>query len=137
MANFLKINPATDGSNDSKAMEQVACVPLDYQGNDITLDNPLPVASSESPLNSAIKSTAVTVTTSATQIPATALTSRKSVSIYNNSSETVYLGDSGVTVAQGSPLKQDASIEIDLGPDLVVYGIVNSGTADVRIAELS
>jgi hypothetical protein len=45
MVNQLKINPATDGSNDSKSIERVQCIPADYLGNDITSSNPIPTTS--------------------------------------------------------------------------------------------
>jgi hypothetical protein len=47
MANHLKVNPATDGSNDSKAMERVAAVLHDSEGNDINSSNSIPITKPE------------------------------------------------------------------------------------------
>jgi hypothetical protein len=44
MANNRVINPATTGTNNSTAMEQVACYPIDTNGDDITDANPVPIS---------------------------------------------------------------------------------------------
>lgn len=82
--------------------------------------------------------TAVTVTTSATALPTTALTNRRSLVVYNNSSVTVFIGGSSVTTSNGMPIAAGTySPAIDASPGLVIYGIVASSTADMRVLELS
>ena len=81
----------------------------------------------------------VTVTTSATLIIASN-TNRKSLLIGNTSAGTVYLGDTtSVTTANGFPLPQNAQLSEDSGGTRMymgaVYGIVASGTSDVRYWE--
>ena len=78
----------------------------------------------------------VTVTTSATAIPTTALNGRKNIIVINTSTGTIYLGsDSSVTTANGFQLKQDTSVSLDWGENITLYGIIGSGTADVRYIE--
>lgn len=90
------------------------------------------------PLTISIKSSATTITTSATPIPATALAGRESIAIINNDvlTTTVYIGGSDVTTANGFPLNSTTpSITLDLDDSVVVYGIVSAGTADIRALE--
>lgn len=72
----------------------------------------------------------VTVTTSAQAIRAAA-TTRRSVTIYNNGSQAVYVGfDTSVTTSNGMPIPAGGEREIRVTS--AIYGIVASGTADVR-----
>ena len=90
------------------------------------------------PLRGFIKSRAVTVTTTATPLPEEVLAYRRSVSFYNNSAQTVYMGGSDVTVTNGIPVPASTwGPAIDAGPRLIVYGIVASSTANVRVMEVS
>ena len=84
---------------------------------------------------------AVTVTTSATAIytdTASTVNDPKQVVITNNSGATVYLGGATVT-ASGTPatdgiaLLTGGSFGFDGSPGLVVYGVVASSTAEVRV----
>jgi len=76
-----------------------------------------------------------TVTTTAGAIPATALTNRRTILVYNNGSETVYLGKSTVATTTGYPLAPGDEKSFDLHDGLVLYGITESGTSDVRTME--
>ena len=89
----------------------------------------------ENLIKTRIRSNAVTITTTATQIPANPLPTRKSVAIRNNGAATVYLGHSGVTTSNGYPLDAGKEFPIDIGEDVDVYGIVTTGTVEVRILE--
>lgn len=86
-------------------------------------------------LRSQIKPSAVSVATSATKIPTTALTGRTSIAVKNNGSNTIYLGDSTVTTTNGYPLAAGAEISLDLSADVDLYGRVASGTENARILE--
>lgn len=86
-------------------------------------------------LNSRMKSQSVTVGTTATAIPTTNLNSRTSMLVYNNGSETVYLGAQGVTVAQGFPLKAGQEKSFGCSEKFQLYGITEVGNVDVRVAE--
>jgi hypothetical protein len=83
---------------------------------------------------------AVTVTTTATRLdPETEATSHDGsyAAIYNNGSVTVYIGfTSSVTTSNGFPLAAGASMSFEFGySGDALYGIVASGTADVRVLE--
>lgn len=80
-------------------------------------------------------SATTTVAITATAIPATALSRRDTIVIYNNSAVTVFIGHAGVSIANGYPLKPSASITIDSDDSVVWYGIVAAGTANVRSIE--
>lgn len=91
------------------------------------------------PLRGSVEATAVSVGTTATALPDTPLDYRRSVMVFNNeSSATVYLGGESVDTTNGLPvLAQTYSPVIDAGPRMILYGIVASGTADVRVIEAS
>jgi hypothetical protein len=73
-----------------------------------------------------------TVTTSATLISA-ANTNKTRITVQNISSSDVYLGGSSVTTSIGIKLPPDAIRIVETGA--AYYGIVASGTADLRIEE--
>jgi len=61
---------------------------------------------------------------------------RERALIYNNGSQTVYLGkDNTVTTANGFPLLPGSAIEDDRTAD-AWWAIVSSGTGDLRILEV-
>jgi len=90
-------------------------------------------------VNIGLLSAAVTVATSATPLPAVSLEFRRALVVHNNSSVTVFLGDSSVTTANGFPLLAGEKMAFDIqgNQNVVVYGIVDSATADVRVMELA
>jgi hypothetical protein len=75
---------------------------------------------------------AVSVATSATLITPKD-SARRSVVIYNNGSADVFLGGSGVTTATGLVLDPGGSFTDDVSIS-AWYGIVASGTVEVRVA---
>jgi len=89
--------------------------------------------------NGAVLSTAISVTTSATTLPSTALAGRRRVVLANvDPGVTVYLGacsGTTVTTSNGFPLVAGMVLPMELGPDAVVCGIVASGTVAVRVLE--
>lgn len=84
--------------------------------------------------------TVVSVTTTPTAINSTADTGGimgQSSLAYNDGAVTVYLGGSNVTTANGYPFPAGASLTIDaVSGDDVVYGVVASGTCNVRLVTL-
>lgn len=91
------------------------------------------------PLRGFVKSTAITVGTTATPLPSTALAFRRSIVVYNNdSTNTLYLGGSDVSTAQGTPVPPlSYSPPFDAGVKMIVYGIVAAATINVRVLEAS
>lgn len=85
-----------------------------------------------------IQTTQVTVTSALTVLPGSALTSRRGIVIYNNGSQTVEIGGSTFTFGTGMPVPAGTySPPIDASSKLIVYGRVTSGSADVRVMEVS
>jgi hypothetical protein len=88
----------------------------------------------------AVKSRAVSVATTATRLDSTTdqddASSGQAVAVYNNGASTVYLGGSAVTTATGAPVAAGAwGPGFDLTISDQLYGIVASGTVEVRVIE--
>lgn len=86
-----------------------------------------------------VKTTANTVGTTVVQLPNYGqLFNRRAVQIYNNSSNTIYIGGSDVLVANGIPVPAGAySSIIDAGYNMTVYGIASTSNNDIRVLEVS
>ena len=100
---------------------------------------PMPVTHvSINSLAGEVKTRAVTVTTALTPLPGEVLSNRRSLTIYNNSSVTVEVGGSTFTFGEGMPVPAGTfSPALDAGSKMIIYGRVASGTADVRVMEVS
>lgn len=86
------------------------------------------------------KTTVVTVTTTATALPATPLAGRKVILVQNISTSVVYLGNADVTADEtstgGFQLQDDSDTWVgDFTEDVIVYARVSSGTAPVVVWE--
>lgn len=86
----------------------------------------------------AIDNRAVSVATTATRLDGDAEgRAASAVAVHNNGASTVYLGDSGVTTANGFPLAAGASVSFEMDDQGdTLYGIVASGTVEVRVLEV-
>lgn len=83
------------------------------------------------------KSTLVSIGTSATPLPANPLEYRRSMILFNDSANTIYMGGSDVTTSNGLPvLTQAYSPPIDAGQHMIIYAIAGS-TSNVRVFEVS
>lgn len=91
------------------------------------------------PLRGYAKSSSVTLNaTTPLGLPTTALANRRGVVIYNNASSTIYIGGSDVTSSNGMPVPASSySPALDAGSRLILYGITSSGSANVRVLEVS
>lgn len=92
------------------------------------------------PLDIQIRQQVVTISTSATEIPATALRGREFIIIKNiDSAKTIYIGSSTVTADEettgGDQLTPFERVYMEFSSDIVIYGIVTTGTAKVSILE--
>lgn len=87
------------------------------------------------PISATLTPTSTTVGVTATLLPATALAGRRSVVVHNSGSVTVFLGPSSVTTANGLPIAPNEKISLDINASVLLYGIVSSGSADVRTLE--
>lgn len=83
---------------------------------------------------------AVSVGTSATRLDTADDTGDRqageSLLVYNNSSVTIYIGGAGVTTSTGMPVAANSyGPGMDLQTGDALYGIVASGTAEMRVFE--
>jgi hypothetical protein len=105
---------------------------LDVDGNDISPTNPVPTFGKRG--SKTLSTNAPT--NSAAQILA-ANSSRIQAMICNNGTMTVYLGkDNTVTTSNGIPLGVGASLVDDATTD-AWWGIVSTGTGDLRVLEIA
>jgi len=101
-------------------------------GGNVSSANPIPTNNVR---GSKVFSTAAPTASAAQCLAANA--SRKTAVIYNNGSQTVYLGGSGsVTTSNGLPLLVGASVEDDTSVD-AWFAVTASGTGDLRIVEVA
>ena len=81
---------------------------------------------------------AVSVTSSATQLDATPLSGRINCVIQNLGAQDIYIkNDNTVTTANGLLVAKGFSQEIALDDNATIYAVTSSGTSDVRLAEYS
>lgn len=88
----------------------------------------------------AVNSRAVTVTTDATRLDGTSdlddSISGQGIAVFNNGEATVYLGGPSVTTSTGVPVTAGTwGPGFDLSVSDALYGIVASGTVEVRVIE--
>lgn len=76
-----------------------------------------------------------TVTTTAGRLDSADQSAGASVAVKNVGSVTVYVGGPGVTTAAGYPVAAGEAVSMDVGKGDEVYGIVGSGTCEVRVLE--
>ena len=113
--------------------------------NKISVDNfppqkyPMPVTHiSINALAGTVKSSSVTVTTALTPLPSEVLAHRRGLTIYNNSSSTIEVGGSTFAFGDGMPVPAGTySPALDAGQDMIIYARVASGSANVRVLEVS
>ena len=131
---FPQIEP-TDLSNVVEATENVEAA---IRG--LRFPVPTPVTQIDvNPLRGVFLTTAVSVGTTATALPASNLANRRSIIVYNNdASADLYIGGSAVTTSTGVPVSAGSySPPVDAGNSMTLYGIVASGTVNVRVLEMS
>lgn len=90
-------------------------------------------------LQGLIKTSNDTVGTGLTPLPSYGrLFNRRAIQIYNNSSNTIYIGGSDVTATNGFPVTgNNFSPTIDAGYNMIVYGIAATGSNNVRVMEVA
>ena len=79
--------------------------------------------------------TKVTIATTATAVPTTALVGRTTITVKNTGAATIYLGHAGVTTANGYPVASGAELALDLDEAVTLYGIVAADTVTLNILE--
>lgn len=87
----------------------------------------------------ALTSRAVSVATTATRLDTVDETDSvfgSSVAVHNNGAATVFVGGSSVTTAAGFPVAAGTSVSLDVQTAEGLWGIVASGTVEVRVLEV-
>jgi len=84
-----------------------------------------------------VKSTAQTITSTASQLAATALTGRNRMLIQNLGNQDIYIGAADVTSANGVLIPKGASGEWPFSASAIVYAATNGGTSAIRLLELA
>lgn len=87
--------------------------------------------------NTAIESTAKSVTTTSGALLVSQLANRKYLFGQNLGNATVYIGKSGVTTSNGIEMVKGTLAELRIGPAVSLHAVTQSGTADFRLMELS
>lgn len=82
-----------------------------------------------------LKSSAVVIQSTATAIPATSLPDRRNLLIFNNGSNTVYVGTADVSTANGYPIAAGDALALDVTDTITIYGRVAENTEELRILE--
>ena len=91
------------------------------------------------------KNTTLEVSTTAIPLPATALTGRNALSVRNlDATTTLYVGfstsltaDSVVGVTSGWQVGPNETYNVDIQDDIVLFGIVTSGTIKIQVQEFA
>ena len=88
-------------------------------------------------LQGIVKTTNMTISTAVVAIPTSTLDNRRSIQVYNNSTNTLYIGGSDVTTTNGIPVPSYSfSQALDMGKNMTLYGIA-TGSSNIRILEIS
>ena len=72
---------------------------------------------------------------SAVPLPASALSGRILLIIFNNSTDIIYIGGSDVSTSNGYPIYPHSSLSLTVEDTAVVYGVSAGATSDVRLLE--
>lgn len=88
--------------------------------------------------NIAVKATAATVTDTASVVVATNLDGRRQLNLQNLGNKAIYVGDSAVSIASGLRVAAGATLTIELGADVSLYAITETGASmNARVFELA
>lgn len=79
----------------------------------------------------------VAVGTSETALPTSALAGRRRMIVQNVSSNPVYIGPTGVTTGSGLMIQKGASLSLEIGQNVALFGIASASGQNVRVFELA
>jgi hypothetical protein len=85
----------------------------------------------------AVASSTVAIGTSEVALPTTALAGRTKMVIQNTSSNPVYVGATGLTTSTGIQIAKGATLTLEIGQSIALFGIAGSAANTVRIMELA
>lgn len=132
-------NASLEISNDAGNPIPVSAVDFDIRDLDFAQDS-VDVSGSEIKHDSydSMKTSAESVSTTASQLAASPLPNRTKMLIQNLGNQDIWIGpDALVTDANGIKLPKGASAEFDFSATRNVYAITSSGSSDVRLMEMA
>lgn len=146
LASLTKLEDAAHSSGDAGV--QALAVRKDAQGTNTSADGDYSSLQtwSEGSLkvvdvaNGSMLQQQIAVTTTATALPTTALSNRKSLMVQNVAGASVWIGSATVTTSGatgGIEVPKGGFIELECGPAVTVYAIAASGSQNVRVLELA
>lgn len=134
---FNITNAEVEISNDVGNPIPVSATDLDIRDLDFAQDS-VDVSGSEvkEDAYSTFQNSQQTVSSTAVQLAATALTDRRNITIQNLGTRPIFIGSSNaVTNGDGVRLARGASMEVKAKDTAQLWAITQSGSADVRILE--
>jgi len=105
------------------------------QGLDVNVVNSIDV--DDGLANTAIDAGAETVTTSSAALITSPLASRKYVYIYNNGNKAIFIGESGISAAQGFPVFPGNILDLRVGAAVAIHAVSDSGSQNIRVLQAS
>ena len=87
-------------------------------------------------LHGTVSTTVVTVSGGPTLLPADPLQGRKDFLLYNVGPDSVYVGGSDVTIANGIPVVAEGYLNAELGR-ATLYAVVSGTNQNVRVMEIA
>lgn len=90
--------------------------------------------------NGSILQQRITVAATATALPTSALSFRKSLMIQNGGTTSIWVGSGTVTssgTTEGIEVPKNSFMELEVGPAVSVFGITSTGTNNVKVLEMA
>lgn len=87
--------------------------------------------------NVGMAATAVTVADTETALPTTPLAGRMRIIVQNKGSNSIFVGPTGVLSTTGLEINKAATLALELGEGVALFGITASGTVATRVLEIA
>lgn len=86
--------------------------------------------------NSAVAVAAITITSTETSL-GTPIANRRNFLVQNRGNASIFIGPTGVLSTTGIEIPKGATMDIDFGPAVTFFAITATGTANVRVMQIS
>lgn len=87
--------------------------------------------------NVGMAATAVTVGNTETALPTTPLAGRMRIMVQNRGANSIFVGPTGVLSTDGLEIQKAATLALELGEGVALFGITASGTVATRVLEIA
>lgn len=88
-------------------------------------------------IDAAAVAVSVDTTAGGIAIPTTALAGRRRILIQNTGNQAIFVGKTGVTASSGFRVSAGATLTLEIGENVALFAIAQSGTQNVRVLELA